>query len=351
MPAIYLPQPPPSQQAAVVQWAQKDPAPGNLDDYFNGASTGGSPQFGLSQAGYLGSNTTNGNTLLCIAVIATDSHSTPPAGNQIASVQDTVNGAWSLAGTLDNFTDCNCQIKAYVKFNAQPLLTTSWTGTGSNNGAGVLTIGSGSGTFRLGQKISSASTPATSFATPPSFPSGETIAVSLASGTLGAAGSTYNLNRTDGAFASEAMTTRDIISQTFSQIFSFTDYPGLFLAELSGTDGSTTYFSGNNDAVSAGTDNVSSGNLVMAASPGILFGFSFNGGVDGSNASPVNPAAGTGFLTSQGILNYDQLTWTGAIATVEWQHFPSLGTRAAKFSQRTSTSRCATVGVGLLDHP
>lgn len=343
--------PEPAAQASVVQWAQKDPKTGNLDAFQNGASTSGpgfgTPIFGFSQAGYLASNTTNGNTLLCIATIATDAHNTPPnTGNQISSVQDTVNGAWDLLGSLDNITDCNCELKAYVKFNAAPLLGTSWTGTGSVASGDVLTIGSGTGAFRIGQRINSTHTPT------PTATGGDVIVTAKLSGTLGAAGSTYQLGNGSlslAPFASEAMTTTDVISMTFEQIFSFTDYPGMFLAELNGTDGSTAYFSGHNDApTSAGTDTVTSGNLVMAASPGILFGFGFNGGVNNSNAFPplYAPSPGTGFGTSHAILEFDQ---GNPICTVEWQHFSSLGTRAAKFSP-TADSRYATVGVGFLDH-
>ncbi|HTD72669.1 MAG TPA: hypothetical protein VK652_04010 [Steroidobacteraceae bacterium] len=328
-----------------MQWAQKDPNPGNLDSYLNGVSTAGNPTFGYSQAGNFASNTTSGSTLLCIAVCANDFGSGNPTGNRIYECQDPVNGQWLLIGDqLNNVSTCNCDIKAFVKFNAQPLLNTSWTGTGAVSSGGVLAIGSGTGPFRLGQRIASAHTPK------PTVTGGDVVVVSLLSGSLGAPGSTYQLCADIGSitFASEAMTTQDFVNVTRSQVYSFTDYPGIFLAEVSGTDGSTFYFSGNNDSPGgAGTDTVTSEVIAMAAAPGILFGFGFNGGINFEKAFPplYAPNPGTEFTNSHSILQYDQ---GNPICTVEWQHFPSLGLRAATFSP-TAASEFATVAVALLD--
>jgi hypothetical protein len=335
--------------AAVVQWAQKDPNPSKLDAYFNSTNgSSASPTTGISQAGYFAADTAGGNTLLCIACCANDYGTGPdPAGNKIFSIQDPVNGAWSLVGEqLNNINTCNCDIKVYVKFNAQSLKRTAWSGTGAVSSGGVLTIGAGSGNLRIGQRVNSAHTPA------PSNTGGEVIIVSLLSGTLGTSGSTYQLGAGIGGttFASEAMSTTDFVNVTRSQTVSsnFTDYPGIFLVEISGTDGATAYFSGNNDAPNgAGTNSVTSGAIAMAGAPGLMFGYGFNGGVNFENAFPplYAPNPGTGFATSHPILQYDQ---GNPICTVEWQHFASLGTRAATFSP-TAASQFATVAVAFLD--
>jgi len=327
---------------AIVQTAVKDPNPGNIDQYNNGSSTASNYYMSASVA--FSSVTTTGNTLLAIPVMAYDGQYI------IHSVSDPVNGAWTSIGDQLNTTDCNCDIHPFVIFNASPLLPVSWTGTGAVSSGGVLTIGSGSGPFRLGQHITSASTP------PRTASGGDVVVFSLLTGTLGVSGSTYQLSPGIGAttFSSEAMTTGDFVQVTrFTppQPFDYLgDYPGTWIAELSGTNGSSFYFSGNNDApTSAGTDTVTSGNLTMPASPGMLFGFGFNGGVNNSNPFPplYAPTAGTGFTNSAAILQYDQ---GNPICTIEWQHFASLGTRAATFSP-TADSRYATVGVGLLDAP
>jgi hypothetical protein len=321
---------------SIVQSFVKDPNPIKFDYYDNG---NGGTQFNNSFSAAFGSNTTSGNTLLCIPVIATD------GPNRIQSVSDPVNGAWASVGDLLNFSDCNCDIHPFVKFNASPLLTTSWTGTGAVSSGGVLTIGSGSGPFRIGQRVNSAHTPA------PTATGNDVIVVSKISGTLGVAGSTYQLSPVIGAitFSSEAMTTTDFVSTNLNLSFA-ADYQGAYIAELSGTDGSSIYFSGNNDApTSAGTDTVTSGNVSALAKPGLMIGFGFNGGVNNSNAFPplYAPSAGTGYTNSSRILQYDQ---GNPICTLEWQHFASVGTRAATFSP-TADSRYATVAVAFLDSP
>jgi hypothetical protein len=324
--------------AAVVQSAVKDPNPGHTDVFDNGS---GVTYQGHSQSVMFSSASTIGSTLLLFAVQARDTF------NDVYSATDPVNGAYTQLGDLQNNTDCNCDIKAFVKFNALPILPVSWTGTGAVSSGGVLTIGSGTGAFRLGQRITSASTPARSSS------GGDITVVSLLSGTLGVTGSTYQLSPDifGTTFSSQTMTTGDFINIVRNEPpggGSTSDYNGAWLAELSGTDWSTAYFSGNNNApTAAGTDTVTSSSLTMAATPGILFGFGFNGGVNDSNPFPplYAPTAGTGFTNSSAILQYDQ---GNPICTIEWQHFTSLGTRAATFSP-TGDSRYATVAVGFLD--
>jgi hypothetical protein len=335
-----------------VQWAVKDPfalgSPFKCDSYDLG---NGSTNFYVAQGIEFSSDTANGNALIIIPVIAYDGQYV------IHSVSDPVNGAWTSVGDQLNTTDCNCDVHPYVMFNAKPLLRTSWSGTGAVSSGGVLAIGSGSGQFRLGQRILSASTPTPSAQglIDPASLNGIVTVVSLLSGSLGVAGSTYQLNPDIGSvtFSSESMTTRDFVS-----ICRFTppvgqsvgDYPGAWLAEISNSDGHSIYFSGHNDApTGAGTDTVTSGTMSMPASGGLVIGFSFNGGVNNSNAFPpfYYPGAGTGFSNSSNILQYDQ---GNAICTVEWQHFSSVGTRAATFSP-TADSRYDTVAVGFLDHP
>lgn len=338
-----------SQVATVIQFTIKDPALGNRDAFFNTNTTSTtSPTTAISQAGYISGNIA-GNALLCIACMANDFGTGPdPAGNTILSVSDPVNGDWGAARgeVLANTNDCNADIKVFVKFNAQPLLSTSWTGTAAVSAGGVLTLGSGSGPFRLGQRINSASTPAVGVT------GGETVVVSKLSGTLGAAGSTYQLGGGIGAttFTSQAMTTTDIVAVQRNQTTDnagadFADYPGIFLVEVAGTDGSTVYFGGALQSPGgSGSNTVTTGNVSMASLPGLFFGYVFNGGVGAGGAFAAD--AGTGFTNSQKILNYDEAQ---PICTVEWQHFSSLGSRAATASPHAA-SNYAIAAVGFLDH-
>lgn len=333
-----------------MQWSQKDPAPGKLDSYFNTTSSSPvQPTTIESQAGYFASDTVAGNALLCIATIANDFGTGPdPAGNKLINISDPY-GNWTKVGELlNNTTDCNCDIVVYVKFNAPSLKQTAWSGTASCSG-GILTLGSGSGNFQLNQLLIAGSI------TPPTVAGAEVCAVNLRTGTLGAVGSTYDLNGNGSSltFTSQAMTTKDFVAvqRNITTNPPVADYPGLFLVELSGTDNTSVYFAGANTSIGgAGTDTLSSGALTMPASGGILFGYGFNGGVNGGAAGAVVPAAGTGFLTSNGILTYDQQTWTGPICLVEWQRFSSLGSRAATFSPNHA-SNMAALGVGFSDHP
>lgn len=340
-----------AQTADVVQWSVKDPAPGNRDAFFSDVGNDPtSPTDGISQAAIFASNTTLGNTLLAFAVIANDFGTGPDAnGNRVSTCKDPVHGDWGVAvGELvANTNDCNCHIKLFVKRNASQLLTTSWSGTGAVAG-GVLTLGSGTGPFRLGQRVNSADMPTVDHT------GGEVITLSKTSGVLGAAGSTYQLSGGIGStsFSSEAMTTSDIVNigrhqTTDNAGTDFSDYPGVFLAEVSGTDGSTTFFSGALQSPSGSvTDSVSAGPLGASGS-GLIFGFGFNGGVLGS---PTAPAAGTGFTNSHGMLTYDEQGWTGPICTVEWQHFADMTGLAAKFTPH-GASNMAAVSVALVDHP
>lgn len=314
----------------VVQWSAKDPNPRSIGYYFNGIVT---THLDLSFSANFGSDTTNGNTLVVAAVVAHDLF------NQINAVSDPVNGAWTFAADILNTSDCNSHIAAYTKFNAQPLLTTSWTGTGSV-ASGVLTLGSGSGTFRLGQRLNCSALQAFQ-----EFNEITTV-FSLASGTLGAPGSTYQLSpaASGTSFSSTAMTTSDFVAIQLLADHSTNepDYEGAALWELSHTDGSSVYFSGNNDAASAGTDTVTSGLIGAPSSPGIVLGFGFDGGIDNT---PYAPGAGTGFGNSNAILTYNE---GQPICAIEWQHFSSIGSRAATFSP-PAASHYSTVGLALLD--
>lgn len=95
-----------------------------------------------------------------------------------------------------------------------------------------------------------------------------------------------------------------------------------------------------------GTGPSAAGNKVVA-SPGLLIGFGFNGGVNEGSGGTFCPAAGTGFTNSQAVLTYDQAQ---PICRVEWQHFSSLGTRAATWTSSTASNYLA-MAVGFLDHP
>lgn len=323
----------PLSQIAIVQSAVKDPNPKSIGYYFNGGTAPTDLSFGAN----FGSNTTNGSTLLAIAVMAYDGQH-----NEIFAASDPVNGAWTFVGSLLNTSDCNCHIAAYVKFNAQPLLTTSWTGVGSV-ASGVLTLGAGSGTFRLGQRLNCSGLPS-----PLEFNEITTV-VSLLSGTLGATGSTYQLSpaASSTSFSSTAMTTSDFVAiqMTTDHSVNEPDYEGAQIWELAHTDGSSVYFSGNNDVPGgAGTDTVTSGLIAAPASPGMVLGFGFDGGIDNT---PYAPSAGTGFGTSAQILTYNL---GQPICTIESQHFSSIGSRAATFSP-AAASHYATVGIALLDGP
>lgn len=320
------------QQIVVVQSIVKDPNPKSIGYYFNGGSSPLDLSFGFPFA----STTTNGSTLLCIATMANDST------NTIYDCSDPVNGAWTTVGSqLNAGTSCNSSIGAFVKFNASPLLPSSWSGTASCS-SGVLTLGSGAGAFRLGQRCNSAGMPSSAV----EFNEITTV-VSLLSGSLGVAGSTYQLSpgASSTSFSSQALTTTDIVSVRMNSDHSSNepDYEGLYMWELSHTDGSSAYFSGNNDApAGSGSDTVTSGTLTAPNSPGMMFGFGFNGGIDNT---PYAPAAGTGYSNSATILTFNL---GQPICTVEWQHFASIGTRAATFSP-PAASHYSTVGVALLD--
>lgn len=333
----------PPKQITFVQTKVKDPATSKVDFFDNGNGISGK---NTSTSNLFTSGTTTGNALLIIPMVATD------GPNRIFSVSDPVNGAWTEVGSQISFADCNCDIHPFIKFNASPLLPTSWSGTGAVNSSGVLTIGSGSGPFRLGQRVTSAHLPV-----PGPGVGNDVIIVSLLSGSLGAAGSTYQLSPgfsswTTG-FSSEAMTTSDIVTINYNLSFA-ADYPGSWMAELAHTDGSSFYFSGNNDSTSgAGTDTVSAGTVTAASSPGLVIAFSLNGAANGAPnpppplSAPVASAAGTGWPNSSQFLNFD---WGFPLVTLEWLHFTSVGSRTPTFSPN-GDSRLSSVAIALLDGP
>lgn len=344
--------------ANLVQTAIKDPAPVPYDAYDNGS---GDVHHYAAQEGEYGSDTTTGSLLCALAVVAYDGQ------YQITNIRDPVNGDWDPVGTLLNTTTgangCNSHMAVYAKRNAQPLLRTSWSGTGAVSAGGILTIGAGTGTIRIGQRILSTHTPAPQQQAVNDLPSvkGIVTLVSLLSGVLGAAGSTYQLNSDIGSttFTSEAMTTRDFVSAT-----RFTpappqvpgDYPGMVLMEVGGSDNVNVYFSGHNDAPGgAGTDTINAGATSVPNSSGLLVALGYNGGTNGfapgGGGSNFAPGAGTGFGSSQQILDYD---YGIPIGTLEWQHFANLGggggVRTATFSP-TGNSNTMSIGIAFQDAP
>lgn len=327
---VYRGLPPPS---SIVQSATHDPTPSG-QGCFNTNNPDGT--LGLAFAAFVGSNTTNGATLFCFAHVANDQ------GNTVVGVSDPVNGAWDFVNSQTNADPtCNTFVGAWTKRNAQPLIAAnSWVGTASAS-SGTLTLGSGSGTFRLGQQLANASIPV-----PNSQGSGVLYPTALLSGTLGASGSTYSLNANVG-FSSQATSTYDfVLCQTHSTI-AFVDFDCAYIAELSNTDNSSVYSSGNNDAPSgAGTDNLSSGTIAAPSSPGMVLAFCINGALNNSAGAPPTfaPNAGSGFGNSFQMLT----TESSPIVTVEWQHFPSVGHRAATFSG-LHASVFDTLGVAFLD--
>jgi hypothetical protein len=184
------------------------------------------------------------------------------------------------------------------------------------------------------------------------------VVKSLLSGTLGAAGSTYQLNPNINSvtFVSESMTTRDFVSVLRNtpppnQVPG--DYPGTWMLELTGT-GSTAYFSGHNDTPgSSGTDTVTSGAISAPNVPGLLIGFSFNGGLNYAPepapypSDTYYPSPGTGFTNFSNILAYNVPT---AIVTVEWKHVSNISGQIATFSP-PKASDYATVAVAIPDGP
>lgn len=338
--------------ATIVQTAVKDVAPNYVDSYDIGSGNGNAY---AAQSTEFASNTGNLSTILAISVIAYDGQ------YEITNISDSANGNWTSLGTLlHSASPCNCHIAAYAKFGSLPLLTTSWSGTGAVSSGGVLTIGSGTGTFRLGQRVLSAHIP-----TPGntqnvvSMPNVDNIVtmVSLLSGSLGAAGSTYQLNPNINSvtFASEAMTTRDFVSAlrfTPPPTQAVGDYPGTWMLELAGTS-STAYFSGHNDTPgSSGTDTITSGAISAPNVPGLLIGFSFNGGINNASGPPFPgdqycPNPGTGWANSAQILAYNL---GSAICTVEWKHVANINGQEAKFSP-PKASDYATVAVAIPDGP
>lgn len=342
-----------SSIAAIVQTAVKDPATNWVDAYNNG---NGSANGYVGQSAEYSSNTLSGHTLVAFAVMAYD------AAYTITNVSDSVNGDWTPLGALLHAANpCNSHIAVYAKFNASPLLITSWSGTGAVSSGGVLTIGAGTGTFRLGQRILSASTPVPSggqsFGGSPDVDNIVMI-VSLLSGTLGASGSTYQLNPNINAvtFASEAMTTRDFVAVTrfVPTGNSYVgDYPGTWLLELSGT-GSAGYFSGNNDTpIGAGTDTVTSGAISAPAVAGMVIGFCFDGGLNNYGGALPGPAdqyyasPGTGWSNSSTMLSYNI---GSAICTAEWKHVSNINGQNATFSP-PKASDYSTVAIAIPDGP
>ncbi len=328
----------PAQGATIIQSFVKDPAPNNIGFY----STGGSAPLTEAMSGDFGADTATGNLLVAFSVIAWD------AANLISSVSDPVNGAWTFGKEILNTTICNCDIQIWYKFNAQPLKRNAWSGTGAVSSGGVLTLGAGSGTFRLGQRIGSAHTPAAN------AQGGDVLPLSLLSGSQGAAGSTYQLSPGIGSttFASEAMTSTDIVSTAFHTQTGAPDYQGCFGAEIAGTDGSSIAFASNNDApTGAGTDTVTSGALTTANKPGLLIGCGFNGGINGVSSTPPFPVeqyypnAGTGFTNSSPILVYNI---GSAICTIEWQRFANVNGKAATYSP-PAASNYASIALAVLD--
>jgi|GEM_PF-7105342 len=335
----------------IVQSAVKDPAPNNVDSYDTGSGNGNAY---AAQSAEFTANTKNGSTLLAFSTIAYDGQ------YRITNVSDPVNGNWTFVGELlHSATPGNNHIGVYAKFNAAPLLTTSWSGTGSVSSGGVLTIGSGTGTFRIGQRILSAHTPVPDNAQAGSgMPSVDNIVtvVSLLSGTLGAPGSTYKLNPNIGSviFASEAMTTRDFVSaMRFTppppQVVG--DYPGTWMLELSGT-GANAYFSGHNDTPGAsGTDTVTSGAISAPNVPGLVIGFTFNGGINFAPEPAPYPIdqywanPGTGWTNNTHILAYNL---SSSIVTVEWKHVSNINGQVATFSP-PKASDYSTVVVAIPD--
>jgi hypothetical protein len=340
--------------ATIVQSAVKDPAPNYNDSYDTGNGTANNY---AAQSAEYAADTAAGSTLLAFSVLGYDGQYT------ITNMSDPVNGNWTFVGQLlQSSPPCNCHIGVYAKFNAQPLLRSSWIGSGSVSSGGVLTIGSGTGTFRLGQRLMSASTPVPgNTQNVGSLPKEDNIVtvVSKIGGTLGAPGSTYQLNPNINTitFASESILLRDFVSAT-----RFTppspqvpgDYSGTWIVELSGT-GQTAYFSGNNDTVGgAGTDTVTSGAVPGApAVSGIVIGFSFNGGINnwgGALPGPVDQycaSPGAGFSNSAQILAYNI---GSAITTVEWKHVSNINGQAATLSP-PKASAYATVVVAIPDGP
>lgn len=344
--------------ATLVQSAVKDPNPNYNDSYDNGAADG---THCVAQSAEFTGNTTAGNLLLAYAMVAWDGQ------YLITNVSDPVNGSWDLEEVLLNTTNCNSHSAIYCKRNAQPLLHTSWSGVGAVSAGGILTLGAGSGPFRLGQRVLSAGIPVPgntqNVSSRASFDNIVT-AVSLLSGVLGAAGSTYQLNPNIGSvtFGSQAMTTRDFVSATrltpdqhvgSPQVVG--DYPGIYLAEFSGTDNTNVYFNAHNDAPSgAGTDTVTSGALGAVAASGLVIGFGLNGGINGvdphnlpSPAPVYAPAAGTGFGTSSQLFSFNL---GNPAMTVEMQHFANISGKAATFSP-PAASNYASMVVAFLDAP
>lgn len=339
--------------STIVQAAVKDSAPNYVDSYDTGSGIGNAY---AAQSAEFATNTHSGSMLLAFSVIAYDGQYT------ITNVSDPVNGNWTLVGTLlHSAVPGNSHIGVYAKFNAAPLLTTSWSGTGSVSSGGVLTLGPGTGTFRIGQRILSASTPVPrNTQNVGSLPKVDNIVTVVAklSGTLGAPGSTYQLNPNINAvtFASEPMTTRDFVSvlrNTPSPPQVPGDYAGTYVLELSGTS-STAYFSGHNDTPgSAGTDTVTSGVISSPSVPGLLVGFSFNGGLNYAPEPapyPLDqyyPNRGTGFTNSVNILAYNV---GSPIVTAEWKHVANINGQAATFSP-PKASDYTTVAVAIPDGP
>lgn len=342
-----------SSIATIIQTAVKDPAPNYVDSYDTGSGNGNAY---AAQSTEFVSNTTSGSTLLAFSVIAYDGQ------YRITNMSDPVNGNWTFVGELlHSATPGNNHTGVYAKFNAAPLLKTSWSGTGAVSSGGVLTIGSGTGTFRIGQRILSAHTPV-----PGNTQSGTDMpkvdnivtVVSLLSGTLGAPGSTYQLNPNINSvtFASEAMTTRDFVSAmrfTPAPPQVVGDYPGTWIVELSNT-GSTAYFSGHNDTPGAsGTDTVTSGALSAPSVPGIVIGLTFNGGINFAPEPAPYPVdqywanPGTGWTNNSHILAYNL---SSALATVEWKHVSSINGQVATFSP-PKASDYSTVVVAIPDAP
>lgn len=344
--AIAAPTVSTAKTASVVAVSVADPNPSNLDTYWTTQTANPSnPTSGIGQACYLGQQNVAGNDILVIASCANDFNTGPdPAGNTISSVFDPIHGPYTFLGSLlNNGNDCNTDVGFYIMRNAQPLqIGTAWSGQGAVSSGGILTLsGSVSGTMRLNQRILSASTPAVSNT------GGETIILSKLTGTMGQAGSTYQLSGGIGAttFGAEAMTTRDFITAqtTVRTNPAQRDYPGMLAIELFGTDGVNAYFGGQNYTTTAGSSNMSTGSIVGPSSGGLFIAWHCDGGADNAPLTPTLDSGWSG--QAVGIYNLGS-----AIELLAYQHFSNLGTRAGTASLN-SANNCMSAGIMFPDHP
>lgn len=171
-----------------------------------------------------------------------------------------------------------------------------------------------------------------------------------------------NTNPSGGAGTLVSFTAPNIAGDTsvkntgtlkFSNVGDIEDFLGLFLIEVSGvaTTGTVVGHNGQaQDALAPGSNNVSSGNIVLSSAqvPCIIVAAAMN--TSGNSSSGRTPTVGTGFTQINTAWNFT--LGLGNLACFAYRRITVAGTYAATFNQPGTTNEdYACVAVALLETP